>query len=381
MNQPILQRERIHKLDVIRGFAILGIFLVNIPAMVGDPTSTLHSFEGIDKYIRLVYDLFIQTKFYTIFSFLFGLGFYIFISRAKEKGLRYNTLFVKRLFILFLFGAIHYIIFWQGDILHNYAWIGVFLLFFYNCQLKTVFRWGMSLFIFANTAILLLISIGIRKGLVDPPPPSSNYFYEWVLKVQKRAIELFNTSLPMELFMFPEILSLFLFGLYVGKKGIFYKIEEYRNRLRKWQIGSLLVGLLLCVPIVLAFVQNETYAPKDHYAWIALSGKALAMFYIITLMLAKAKWLHYFGYVGQMALSNYIAHTLIGVILLSLLFENPTTISLLSQMFIVFAVYIAQIFISKWWLSRYRFGPLEWLWRSGTYGQFQSMRREVAREK
>jgi uncharacterized protein len=378
MNHSILQRERIHKLDVIRGFAILGIFLVNIPAMVGNSAYHLHSFTEIDKYVRLLYDLLIQTKFYTIFSFLFGLGFYIFISRAKEKGLRYNSLFVKRLLVLFIFGAIHYVILWQGDILHTYALIGLFLLFFYRCQLKTILIWVITFFIIAHTYILsLLVPMMGKATLVSPP----NYFYEWAINVQKRAGDLFSTTLIMELFILPEILSLFLFGLYVGKKGIFYKIEEYRSSLRKWQIGSLLVGLLLCIPIVIGFVQSEAYVSKEYYLWIMLSGKPLAMFYIITLMLTKVKWLNYLGYVGQMALSNYITHTLIGVVLLSVFMKQTSSISLLTQVFIVFAVYITQIFVSKWWLSRYRFGPLEWLWRSGTYGQFQSMQRKRELEK
>ncbi|GGE57647.1 DUF418 domain-containing protein [Priestia taiwanensis] len=378
MNQPILQRERIQKLDIIRGFAILGIFLVNIPTMAGNSFMHPSSFVGIDKYVNLFHDLFIQTKFYTIFSFLFGFGFYIFISRAKEKGLGYKWLFGKRLILLFLFGVTHYVFFWFGDILHTYALLGVFLLFFYRCKAKTILIWAISLFIIAHTAVLYLLTEGIRKVTLTSPP---NYFYEWATHVQTRASDFFSLKLLAQLLMSPEILSLFLFGLYVGKKGFFYKIEEYRNSLRKWQIGSLIVGLLLCIPIVIGFIQNETYSTKEHYLWVILSGKPLAMFYITTLMLAKAKWLNHLGYVGQMALSNYITHTLIGTVVLSLFVQQTADISLLTQVFIVLAVYITQIFISKWWLARYQFGPLEWVWRSGTYGRFQSMKRKRELEK
>jgi uncharacterized protein len=377
MTQLILQRERIHKLDVIRGFAILGIFFVNIPAMVGNSGS----FTGMDKYINLFYDLFIDTRFYTIFAFLFGIGFYIFISRAKEKGLRYSWLFAKRLLILFIFGAIHYIIFWSGDILHMYALSGGFLLFFYRRRLKTVLIWAIAFFTIAHTFIISLIVLMMETEKYASTVAVQNYFDEWLIHVQKRAGDVFSTKLLLESLLFPEILSLFLIGLYVGKKGIFYKIEEYRTSLRKWQLGSLVMGLLLCVPIVIGFFQHEAYVSKDYYFWVMLSGKPLGMFYIITLMLAKGRWLNYFGYVGQMALSNYLAHTLIGVVLLSVFIKQPTSISLLTQVFIVLTVYIAQIFVSKWWINYYRFGPLEWLWRSGTYGKFQSMRRESGIEE
>ena len=86
MTQNISQGERIHSIDIIRGIAVLGIFLVNWPIIAGIDSRDLSGvYEGLDSYIRLFYDMFIQTKFYTIFSFLFGLGFYIFMTRAEAK--------------------------------------------------------------------------------------------------------------------------------------------------------------------------------------------------------------------------------------------------------------------------------------------------------
>ncbi|MGQ0516765.1 DUF418 domain-containing protein, partial [Bacillus sp. D-CC] len=95
-------------------------------------------YEGIDSYIRLFYDMFIQTKFYTIFSFLFGLGFYIFMSRAEAKTAHPKILFVRRLLILLLFGFLHYVLLWDGDILHTYAIAGFFLFLFYKREPRTI---------------------------------------------------------------------------------------------------------------------------------------------------------------------------------------------------------------------------------------------------
>src|SRR6476620_6608453 len=108
MTQNISQSERNHSIDIIREITEFGIFLVNWPVIAGvDSSDITGSYEGIDRYIRLFYDMFIQTKFYTIFSFLFGLGFYIFMQRAETKTDHPKTLFVRRLLILLLFGFIH----------------------------------------------------------------------------------------------------------------------------------------------------------------------------------------------------------------------------------------------------------------------------------
>lgn len=113
MTQNISQGERIHSIDIIRGIAVLGIFLVNWPIITGIDSRDLSGvYEGLDSYIRLFYDMFIQTKFYTIFSFLFGLGFYIFMTRAEAKQIAQKLyLFVAYLFYYYL---VSYITFFYG---------------------------------------------------------------------------------------------------------------------------------------------------------------------------------------------------------------------------------------------------------------------------
>lgn len=115
MTQNLTHGERIHSIDIIRGIAVLGIFLVNWPVIAGVDSRDLSGiYEGIDSYIRLFYDMFIQTKFYTIFSFLFGLGFYIFMSRAEAKTDRPKTLFVRA--YLFYYYSVSYITFFYGTV-------------------------------------------------------------------------------------------------------------------------------------------------------------------------------------------------------------------------------------------------------------------------
>lgn len=125
------QNARIYSLDIIRGIAILCILFANLPTMTGLDPFNQAGYSGTDKVIRLLIDLFIQAKFYTIFAFLFGVGFYIFIKNAEAKGYSMYKLFSRRLCILLLFGLLHFIFLWYGDILHAYALAGFILLFFY----------------------------------------------------------------------------------------------------------------------------------------------------------------------------------------------------------------------------------------------------------
>lgn len=117
MLKPTAGKERIADLDYIRGFALIGILLVNMPLFSGAEYQT---YTGADRVIRLIFDLFVQAKFYTIFSFLFGVGFYLFVSRALVKGYSLN-LYKKRITGLLLIGLVHLIFFWKGDILAIYA--------------------------------------------------------------------------------------------------------------------------------------------------------------------------------------------------------------------------------------------------------------------
>ena len=170
---PISKQERIITLDIIRGFALLGIFLVNMPAFHSPAFMISHpDYTGMDYWLDLFLQMFVQTKFYTIFSFLFGLGFYIFMSRAEQKNLHVNRLFSRRLFALLLFGAIHLIFIWYGDILHTYAIAGFLLLLFYKRKTKTLLIWAFSLLFVIHS--LLSVQFFIPESTLEEMAATSN---------------------------------------------------------------------------------------------------------------------------------------------------------------------------------------------------------------
>ncbi|PDY46576.1 DUF418 domain-containing protein [Bacillus pseudomycoides] len=383
MTQNISQSERIHSIDIIRGIAVFGIFLVNWPVIAGvDSSDITGSYEGIDRYIRLFYDMFIQTKFYTIFSFLFGLGFYIFMQRAEKKTTHPKTLFIRRLLILLLFGFIHYVLLWDGDILHSYAIAGFFLLLFYKREPKTILIWAFILLgIFQFMMLLTSIAIAflpigeLRTSL--PTIPLEN----WSFQVQERFTAFYSEAVALNISFLPETIGLFLLGLYAGKKDIFRRTKELDPKLKKWQIIMFILTLPMWFFMIRYFVTKQPYEPIYMSGFTMFSGKTLFIFYIFTLMrlLQKERWqkiLRPFQFVGRMALTNYISQTIITLVVFGLFFRSSLPVPLWIGTIFCIGIYTLQILISRWWLSHYQYGPLEYIWRLGTYGKLMPLKKK-----
>lgn len=376
MLKSITEQERIVEIDIIRGVAILGIFFVNLPEMLIKPLQSIE-YTGIDAFIRLLYSLFIQTKFYTIFSFLFGLGFYIFMSRAESKGYSMYKLFIRRLIFLFVFGFIHYVFLWHGDILNMYALIGIFLLFFYNKKPKKILKWAVSLLgisIILNGLIYLSPSIDslLDTATLHANLPVYNPMEGLINKILSRFNLFITRAIPNAILYIPEILSLFLFGLYVGKIKFFNRLEEYTLKIKKAQVVSLILSLIFFIPMINTYLKVDSYQLQHEYFFLWISGKTMAVLYISTILLLikKQKWnnkLKLFSYIGKMALTNYIGQTITTIIIFSILFKNTAAVPLWLSVFYCPLFFIVQIKFSKWWLSKYKMGPLEYVWRHATY--------------
>lgn len=391
MRQSVTIQERIHSIDIIRGFAIFGIFFVNFATMLGIEPIIGRSYVGLDAFFRFMYDLFFQMKFYTIFSFLFGLGFYIFMNRAEARGAAAYSLFVRRLLFLFIIGILHYILLWHGDILHIYALCGFALLLFYRMKPKSILIWSL---------ILILIFIGINwVGQSNPAFPTdetlqistptdqsnnlpflgqriavnpSNPLEDWSMKAAGRSVMLLLLGIINFIMIIPEVVGLFLLGLYAGKTNFFQRLPEKINWLRKAQLISLVLFIGFAIPIVNMYVTSSIYTSEFVSLYILITGKALAMFYVSSLLIVSQneRWrkrLNGLSFVGRMALTNYLLQTLVTVILFSILFKNTAGIPLWIGFVYCFLFFFVQVAFSKWWLSRFPYGPVEWLWRKVTY--------------
>jgi uncharacterized protein len=377
-----------------------------MPAFFGTPTGYLTVLgksmwtEVWDTTTSSFINLFVQGKFYTMFSFLFGLGFVIFFERAKAKVRRPTLLFYRRLFILLIIGLLHAFFIWHGDILVAYALFALLLPLFFNRKPKTLFIWA-AVFIFIFVSLTGLGVLG--RSLIDEATFTAaiqpmvermqnyldNSFLAYgegdfaAIMAQRTSDTLFGYSQLWAMFFM--IFPLFLLGVYVGKRGIFRNIEANLGFIKKAWLWGLIIGLTMSIVKYMSGNQMNPLLPNIHdlifYIASIFGDTGLSIFYMtsIILLFRSEKWmprLKPFGYVGRTALSNYLLQSIIGTMIfynygLGLYGQIAPALGLA----FVAVIFVVQIFISKWWLSHYQFGPMEWAWKSLTYGKRFKMKK------
>ncbi|MBF7155212.1 DUF418 domain-containing protein [Bacillus albus] len=377
------QNARIQSLDIIRGIAILCILFVNLPTMTGLDPFNQAGYSGTDKAIRFLVDLFIQAKFYTIFAFLFGVGFYIFMKNTEAKGYPMYRLFTRRLCILLAFGLLHFTFLWYGDILHAYAIAGFILLFFYKRSTKLIFIAGCS---FLTVSYVLHTIVFLRASSSIPEVPTYyqymftgnttnhtvNLFTHYLYQVKARLFFLMIEEPQQLLIGIPEYIGLFLIGLWAGKKDIFKRVPELIKHVIFLQWSSLCISCLLSCPIIYYFIKTDVYYSYDIQLLILFGGKMLAIFYICTLLrICENKkyieWLYPFMNVGKYALTNYISQSILNLVILSLSLKDISLVYYWKLCIFGILIIFAQIIFSTIWSKYFRYGPIEFIWRKGIY--------------
>jgi len=397
---PVSLSERILFIDVLRGVALFGILAANMRAFFA-PLDAYGNigvlFHGrADVIAQAFIDSFIQGKFISIFSFLFGMGFAIQMSRAEARGVRFMGFYPRRLLALAFFGLIHGILIWAGDILLTYALSGAILLLFRKRQQKTLLWWAGSLFalpIVVSTVFLFIYFSRFRRPWMAPTPPDVKHFYDviniyahgTVRQILAQNWVEWKRELPTEFFAIYAT-GLFLLGMWVWRAGIVQRLEEYKPVLKRVCAWCLPVGLVigLYVGIVRAVLPQDRVSLWGWFAnvlWLP-GSHILAAGYASGLALLflhpdRRRFLLPFAAVGRMALTDYLMQS----VFFTLFFYHYTTglygrigpaIGLIPT--VIF--YAAQVIFSNWWLQHYRFGPMEWLWRGMTYGKYPSMHKD-----
>src|SRR6202140_4065166 len=255
---PVSLSERIVFIDVLRGMALFGILAANMRAFFAPLDCYDHIgilFHGrADVLAQVFVDAFIQGKFISIFSFLFGMGFAIQMSRAEARGARFMGFYPRRLLALALFGLVHGLLIWAGDVLLTYALSGAILLLFRKRQQKTLLWWAGSLFALpiVGSAIFLCVYFSrFHRPWMDPKPPDVNKLYA-VIQIYAhgtvRQILVQNwvewkRELPTNLFAIYAA-ALFLLGMWVWRAGIVQRLEENRPVLKGVGAGGIRGGRL-----------------------------------------------------------------------------------------------------------------------------------------
>lgn len=430
---PVPPQHRIVALDVLRGFALLGIFLVNMQSFAM-PLGTLFGGPELlaqpwtEQIAWAVIRVFCQSKFIALFSLLFGMGLVVGLLRSEAWGRRFVPLYLRRLGVLALFGLTHALLLWYGDILFLYAALGMALLLLRNLEPKWLLMIGGLMLIIGITLTSgwELLSVWMEQhearvagAAADPPPPAVTPTHdpderrlEWWRAMyhagldpydpvwQRAESEAYQSGPFSEAFAFRAVtfaLSLvgaaMSFGWNVGAFFVFgmalMKVEFFhpkRRTLHKWLA---MIGLGLGLPLELLSTWMIWQSHHGHI-WSYVLGVMLhgagsvsvcfGYLGLLTLVVSagRMRWLTSpLAYAGRMALSNYLLQSLIATGIMYWwglgLFGQ---VGRPAQMGLVVIIFSLQVLFSVAWLRAFRFGPMEWLWRSLTYAKWQPLRHE-----
>lgn len=378
--QPVLPSERIKAIDLMRGFSLLGILLINMLAF-HSPLSYIDPYKwfngSVNEGVYLVIDIFIQASFYPLFAMLFGYGLAMQYMRAEAIGRPFMPLAVKRLVVLLLFGVIHAFLIWYGDILITYAIMGFLLI----GLIRLPSSWLMSLgAVIYAVPHLLMLAIMFMAAAADPntyvgymeiessiQSYQSGSFAE--IFSQRLADWSYSNNLIGYVFLIFTILPFLMLGAAAAKWRLIEQTQEKRKLWLFLAIVPLLIGLTL---------KSTPFLFESNYAFVYLQdifgGPLVAVGYaaLIALIAQKQsleKLLSPIAKVGRMSFTTYITQS----ILATLIFYSYGLglygkVDLLTGTLIAFGIFVVQLIFAELWFEKYTRGPLEILWRKWTYG-------------
>ena len=390
--------ERTEVLDVLRGFAIFGMFTVNMTAdaLWSDAFGDLPRWSA-DFLAMLFVNLFTNGKFVTIFSFLFGVGFYIQSQNCISNNVSVERFWLKRLSGLFIIGITAIALTLPAGILVDYAIFGLGLLLFYRVAPRYMLITVILCFLIAKQsgAIFTVFFPVDAAGAVADPHDAIHDVID-LAAATGGFLELSRLSLMHTWVSYSEwqyyigeldIFGLMLLGLYVGRIGAVADEQVRMSLARKvapWLVTIGFLGCLVWIAMDMFGLGKETLEHHefiaDTFAWpIGMPVLGLGYAACVVLLYNRdswRRWLSIFAPIGRMALTNYLFTCFVGAFVgfqwgLGL-YGN---ISLPAGLLIVVALLPVQAWLSRWWLTHFVFGPAEWLWRFWTYGRAPAMRK------
>ena len=395
---PVNPSERYVILDVLRGIALLGICLANYQEF------SLYTFQNkgvveamptapIDRIWKYFHYIFIEGKFYSLFSLLFGIGFSMILSKITQKNQYGFAVFYRRMMILAIIGFMHLLLLWAGDIVVLYALVGLLLPLFRNVSNKKLLIISAALLCFPIALDTFKVLTDHRFTLMIPVEKALQYlnakngitddnFSVWLLEGKSYSDVLkFNVSgafIRCQEFIEGnrvfKVLGLFLLGLYVGRNRIYARLSDYTAILKKIRKYGFLVGL----PVSCLFAWNAVDGQLGLIAGstiYALSVVPMSLAYISSICLwytkhQDMKLFRIMAAPGRMALTNYVGQSALGMIIFYGIGFKLALTGLVYVELIAAGVFVFQVLCSNVWLHYFRFGPLEWIWRMLTYGKW-----------
>jgi len=428
--EPVAAAERFFAVDVLRGFALLGILAMNIvgfgwPGVAYSDPFRGAGFDGLDRGVWFFNHTFFEAKMMTIFSMLFGAGLVLMDQRAEKRGAKIRGVYYRRVLWLLAIGLVHSYLIWWGDILVLYAECGLFLYFFRNLRPWLLITLGLL-----ALSVLAPLVLGFGAGLDSMRAASTRYEAQVKAGEKHRGVDhmlhdFWTENLRDEVFPSPEkkakdwdkemtdyrggyvgivkhrapdllkeqtfgflfgggffAMSRMLVGMGLMKLGVFS--AQRSRRFYLWMVGlGYGIGLPLMVFDGIELIQHTfsvDYMIHGGVLYNLFGSLVVALGHVGMVMLIVQSgaigWLtRRLAAVGRMALSNYLTHSIVCTTLFYGygfgLFGQINRVGLAA---IVLTIWIFQLIVSPIWLKYFRFGPAEWLWRSLTYWRIQPMR-------
>lgn len=401
---PTTAEDRIDSLDILRGMALLGILLMNIEGLAGPLVSSLTGVDpalrGADRVVDTVIYLLVQGKFYVIFSLLFGMGFALMQARAQAAGRPFLAPYLRRLVVLLLIGVAHGLLLWSGDILVSYALVALPMALVLG-GLPT--RWlpplAVLLLLMAPTIMFGFGALGwltslspesdaaMRQGLaqqavevqalLDGERAAYGVAGSYAEAVAQRVRDLGFLAYNLVV-TFWQLLGLFLLGAWMVRSGAIRQPQATPRFHAAMRWGALPLG---AVAMWLSWRMLPTMA-FDRLDLVMGMASALQLVAGTLMGLGYLSWmlrmlpaLRWAAPAGRMALTHYLAQSLVCTLVfygygLGYFEQLPRA----WQPGFVLVLFLAQVAFSHWWLARFRFGPMEWLWRGATYGRLPALR-------
>lgn len=405
--QPTAGSEREPILDVLRGFALLGILLINIELMRGADLYRTITADPVgpggplDRLVHFLTGWLAAGKFLSSFAIMFGIGAAIIVGRAARSGRSPRGLLARRYALLLVLGLAHMILLFPGDILFAYGLAGMVLLAFVGVRAGTAVRWAVGIL-----AVLLLLGVGfagLMQAAPDPPEddPFATAMDDFFVERREHAItahqeggygdvvvanaweSLFVQS--STLVILPWILALFLLGFAAGRSGLVRDLRGHRGRLRTAMIAGLAIGLPLNIPtgVLGPLSMGAGLQPGTDAGGIVVlatvgqivGAPILAVGYLsaLALLCLRIGPIRPLAAVGRMALTAYLLQSVLALVVFAGfgLYDRLTPAE---GMLVVVGIWAVLLVVCPLWMRQFRFGPVEWMWRALTYGTRQPLR-------
>ncbi|HWT00059.1 MAG TPA: DUF418 domain-containing protein [Pyrinomonadaceae bacterium] len=401
---PVSLHERIEILDVLRGLAVCGILIGNMQWFSGygmKPAALVAQDPLGDRVTHFLVHFFVEGKFYSIFSFLFGFGFALQISRAAERGDTEASLFKRRLFWLLVIGLAHAYLLWAGDILSVYAAMGFVLILFRKKTDGSLLKWALALLAVPILTYILFYILFVAfvppEAVAQVQAGQGDFWNAAVTKVQQgsylQIITDFNLDYIVGRYMglifdmrLPKLLAMFLLGFYAYRRGFFQNLSSHRPFVRRVLVYGLILGLVGNAAFA-AIAGKEAVFPPTPAGIVgvicyAFGVPALALFYValVATLWQQAAWrrlLSFLAPVGRMALTNYLLQTVVCVLIFyGYGLGQFGRLGARAATLLALAIFLFQTLLSALWLRYFGYGPMEWIWRQLTYGRRLSLRPE-----